>query len=437
MNAFARTTALLACVGLAVAASPVAAAVPGFGDLHDFCSQAQCADGEYPAAPLEADAAGDLFGTTALGGADGWGTIFELVPRKKAGYKYKVLHSFCGEANCTDGSDPQSGLVIDTAGNLYGTTKFGGAQNGGTVFELVRRDEGKLKILHSFCAQGAACADGSAPMYDGLTYQGAGSGTPYDGVSPLYGTTIYGGENNAGYSGTVYGIAPRKNGKTWKETIVWQFCSETNCADGSQPHNGLVMDSVGDLYGVAFAGGNSSNDGVIFELSPGRSGWTETVLHDFCGAANCADGANPESPLLADNGGFAGAASSGGAHGGGALFFLVPDGTNSQYADTYDFCSLAECTDGSGPMGRIAPDAEGDLFGTALTGGDPNYSRGVVYELTTQRTLDVLHIFCAGGDCADGEWPVGGVTLDASQDIFGTASEGGSYSEGVIFEQTP
>lgn len=422
----------LLIVAAALAASPAAAA--GFTDLHTFCSDANCTDGNYPTAPLVGDAAGNLYGTTALGGAGSWGTIFELIP-KKGGYKYKVLHSFCTAANCTDGSDPQSGLVIDKAGNLYGTTKFGGAQNGGTVFEFARRGKGHLKILHSFCVQGAACADGSEPMYDGLTYLGAQSGTPYDGKSPLYGTTIYGGENNAGYSGTVYALA--RAGKNWQETIVWQFCGQANCADGSQPHNGLAMDSAGNLYGVTFGGGNANNDGVIFELSQGQSGWTETVLYDFCSVANCADGANPESPLTASSTGFAGSTSSGGAHGGGTLFYLAPGGANSGYTDMYDFCSQAGCADGSGPMGRVALDANGNIYGTTLVGGDPNYSRGVVYEFTPQGALDVLHTFCVNGNCNDGQWPVGGVSLNSAGDIFGTTSEGGTHSDGVVFELTP
>ncbi|MGH6888639.1 MAG: choice-of-anchor tandem repeat GloVer-containing protein [Rhizomicrobium sp.] len=415
-------------------AAPAAATT--FTDLHSFCSEAGCADGDYPTAPLVADSSGDLFGTTALGGTGGWGTIFELVPRK-AGYKFKLLHSFCEQANCTDGQDPLSGLVIDTAGNLYGTTKFGGAQNGGTVFELVRDRNDKLKILHSFCAQGAACADGSLPMYDGLTYRGAQNRTPYDGKSPLYGTTLYGGENNDGYSGTVYQIAPRRSGKKWKESVVWQFCSQANCADGSEPHNGLVTNTTGNLYGVTFAGGNGNDDGVAFQLSRSGKGWNETVLYDFCSAANCADGTNPESPLLPTASGFVGAASGGGTQDAGTLFSLVPNGANSQVSVLYDFCTQANCADGYGPMGQLARDASGNLFGTTVDGGDPNYSRGVVFELPAQGMFSVLHTFCAGGNCSDGAWPVGGVTRDSSGYLFGTASEGGAGSDGTIFELAP
>lgn len=423
-----------AALGVLIGAAAAAAAT-SFSVLHDFCSDGRCADGNDPTAPLVFDSAGDLFGTSALGGAGGWGTIFELVP-KNGSYKYKILHSFCAEVNCTDGQDPVAGLVIDTAGNLYGTTKFGGAQNGGTVFELVRSGKKKFRILHSFCAEGAACADGSGPMYDGLTYQGAQSGAPYDGTSPLYGTTIYGGENNGGYAGVVYRIAPGRHRK-WTESIIWQFCSQTNCADGSQSHNGLVMDAAGNLYGVTFGGGNSSNDGVVFELSQAGKNWSETVLYDFCSAANCADGSNPESPLTPTASGFAGSASGGGTNAAGTLFVLVPQGANSSYSVLYDFCAQASCTDGYGPLGRIGVNGNGDLFGVTIAGGDANYSRGALFELPSQGAYGVLHTFCPNGNCGDGQFPVGGVTLDRLGNVFGTASEGGTQSGGTLFELTP
>lgn len=419
-------SAQVACTGSSVAAT--------FTDLHEFCSQTGCADGNYPAAPLVADAAGDLFGTTALGGDAGWGTIFEFVPNGKGGYKFRQLHSFCAQANCADGSDPVAGLIVDSAGNLYGTTKFGGAQNGGTAFELLRSGGKKhFRLLHSFCAQGAACADGSLPVYDGLTYQGAATGLPYDGTSPLYGTTLYGGQNNAGYSGTVYELRPG-SGRKWKEQVIYQFCAEANCADGMEPQNGLAMDGSGNLYGVTYGGGGGNGDGTVFELSRRKGAWSETVLYDFCSQANCADGANPESaPVLDASGTLVGAATSGGANGWGVLYSIVPDGGGSRYSVLYNFCSQANCVDGTNPMGRLALDSSGDIFGAALSGGSADF--GTLWELSGG-TFTLLHTFCSG-NCADGKWPVGGVSLDQSQDVFGTASEGGAYGDGVVFRLSP
>lgn len=162
------------------------------------------------------------------------------------------------------------------------------------------------------------------------------------------------------------------------------------------------------------------------------------MLYDFCSASNCTDGAIPESPLAFDAGGdLWGAASSGGTGAAGILFRLAPNGSNWQYTDSYNFCAKSGCADGNGPMGRLAFDIYGNLYGTTITGGDPNYSRGVIFSWTISAVLDVLHTFCAGGNCADGQWPVGGVTLDSSADVFGTASEGGSASEGTVFKQKP
>ncbi|HEY2446166.1 MAG TPA: choice-of-anchor tandem repeat GloVer-containing protein [Rhizomicrobium sp.] len=410
------------------------AAAQTFNDTYTFCSQANCSDGNYAASPLIADASGDFFGTTALGGDGGWGVIFELVPDGNGGYTYSRLHSFCGQANCTDGSDPVAGLILDTSGNLYGTTKFGGSQNGGTAFELVRSGgKTNFRVLHSFCAQGASCADGSNPVYDGLTYRGAANGAPYDGASALYGTTIYGGENNGGFSGVVFELKPVTGRRRWREHVLYDFCTQTNCADGSQPYNGLLADNRGHLFGVTFGGGGNS-DGTIFELSKKSGHWTETVLYSFCTTANCPDGRNPESPLTTDSSGnLFGTATAGGGQDGGVLFKLVPKGTNSKYSALYGFCSQTNCTDGQNPMGRVAVDGSGNIFGTTVAGGDPGVNRGVAFELGGG-SLQVLHTFCQGGDCNDGAFPVGGVILDPSGNVFGTTSEGGSHSDGVVFE---
>jgi uncharacterized repeat protein (TIGR03803 family) len=417
-------------IATGIAAVSASASAATFSDLYSFCGQSGCSDGDYVSSPLVMDSAGHLFGTTALGGDAGWGTIFELLP-SKGGYAFKRLHSFCAQTNCTDGSDPVSGLIIDSKGNLYGTTKFGGSQNGGTAFRFERRS-GLLTVLHSFCAQGGPCADGANPLYDGLTYAGAESGSPYDGKSPLFGTTIYGGENNGGFAGVAYELTP---GKTWKEKVIYQFCAAANCADGSQPYDGLVSDASGNLFGVTFGGGNDNAGGVVFELSPKKKGFGETVLYDFCGKTNCTDGANPKSPLAFDaSGDLVGSTTGGGAHADGALFKLVPNG--SQYSVLYNFCSQGGCADGNNPIGRLALDASGNLYGTTVAGGDPSVSRGVLYQLSGS-SLTVLHTFCPGGNCNDGAFPVGGVVIDPAGAVFGTTSEGGTANDGVAFEWKP
>ncbi|HEX3653148.1 MAG TPA: choice-of-anchor tandem repeat GloVer-containing protein [Rhizomicrobium sp.] len=429
-----RFAALLLSAGIAVF-MPAGISLAGSYDvLHTFCSGGTCADGQYSAAPLVTDASGNFYGTAALGGDAGWGTIFEFVKRN-GGYRFKRLHSFCSKPNCTDGSDPVAGLIADAAGNLYGTTKFGGAQNGGAAFELILSGGKKrFRVLHSFCAQGAPCADGSNPVYDGLAYRGKASGQPYDGASPLYGTTIYGGENNGGFSGVVYRLLPVAGKSKWKETVLYQFCAQANCADGSQPYNGLTVDTAGNLFGVTFGGG-SQGDGALFRLSQQKRNWTETVLHNFCTQANCADGSNPEAALAVDGSGdLIGTTTSGGANGGGVVFKVAAN--NSNYGVLYDFCAQPNCADGYNPIGALAIDESGNIFGSNLRGGDADNDGGVLYELSDS-TFSVLYTFCSTGNCIAGRRSVGGPVRDGAGDLFGTTTLGGGPDQGVVYELTP
>src|ERR1043166_9122999 len=154
--------------------------------LHSFCSLKKCKDGTV-ASGLMRDQTGNLFGTTAYGGPHhGQGTVFELVH----GRKYKFVHGFCPSHDCSGGSSPAGPLIIDTAGNLYGEAVYGGAHGAGVVFELSPGANGwTFRLLYDFCSEGGAgCTDGANPV-GGLTYTGAATGAPYDGVSPLYGTT--------------------------------------------------------------------------------------------------------------------------------------------------------------------------------------------------------------------------------------------------------
>jgi uncharacterized repeat protein (TIGR03803 family) len=198
------------------------------------------ATGGSPGGTLARDSQGNLYGTTVEGGANGFGTVYELT----AAGKFAVLYNFCVAVHCTDGSQPTAGVVLDSSGNLYGTTLNGGSNNQGTVFEITKK--GKETVLHSF---GFAGGDGYFPM----------AGLVRDSAGNLYGTTFVGGAHGAG---TIFKIDSSEN-----ETVLYSFCAELNCADGSSPSLGnLILDAAGNLYGTAQGGANQT--GVVYKLAP-------------------------------------------------------------------------------------------------------------------------------------------------------------------------
>jgi hypothetical protein len=254
--------------------------------LYSFCSQSSCADGLYPYGRLIMDGAGNLYGTTSAGGANGGatggagGAVFELTPNQsKTAWTETVLYSFCSQTDCTDGEHPFAGLIMDGAGNLYGTTVAGGFNFVGTAFQLAKTGTAwSEKVLHSFCTEvvGNDCADGVYP-YAGLIMDGAGN---------LYGTTFGGGTglyNGSGIgSGVGFELTPNQSKTAWTETVLYNFCSQSNCADGFSPQAGLIADGAGNLYGTTGLGGNNVSPcpgigcGTVFEIT--GSGFVAPVL---------------------------------------------------------------------------------------------------------------------------------------------------------------
>jgi uncharacterized repeat protein (TIGR03803 family) len=419
--------------------------------LHSFPTLRN-RDGIGPAGLLR-DSSGNLYGVSLDAGAHhGHGAIWELT----AGRSFKALYGFCADHDtCSDGERPGAPLIIDTAGNLYGTTSYGGANGrGGTVFELSPKDRGfwTLHTLYNFCSQ-ANCADGAGPS--GLTYAGAAAGVPYDGVSPLYSTTAGGG---TGQQGTVFRLVPGQ--PDWSETVLYNFCTQGGaaCSDGAFPAAGVLVSNSGSLFGTASQGGafpiqtGDQGAGVAFELTQNGGSWTETILHNFCALKKCADGGEPSAPLIEDSAGnlygttvqggrpckistIAGATC-------GVIFKLVPNGTLSQETVLYAFCARKACGDGAQPEAALLMDSSGNLFGTASEGGGQGGDAGTLgggtaFELTAGQ-FHVLHKFCSDGvSCTDGWQPVAALVTDAAGDLFGTTGDGGSVGDGELFELSP
>jgi uncharacterized repeat protein (TIGR03803 family) len=325
--------------------------------LHSFNRNGQ--DGYESTANLTFDAAGSLFGTTAYGGSYDAGTVFELSPSsdgwtenvlysfgshgndsfepyagvaidsagnlygtsrfsdfevrpESGGWKESVIHDFTRRHG--DGGGVYAGLILDAAGNLYGTTEGGGAYNAGTVYELHPTLSGGWKehILYSFCPGGSPCIDGGRPGLGVLAMDGSGG---------LYGTTLGGGANwcSFGSCGTVFKLTRGAHGQ-WKETVLYNF---RKGATGFGPGAGVVRDQSGNLYGTTIYGGSSQcGCGVVFKLAPQKSGmWKYTVLHAFIGS----DGAQPDANLTLDSkGNLYGTAATGGTYGYGVVFEVTP-----------------------------------------------------------------------------------------------------------------
>ncbi|MGB9072893.1 MAG: choice-of-anchor tandem repeat GloVer-containing protein [Terriglobales bacterium] len=336
-------------------------------------------------------------------------------------------------------------------------------------------------VLYTFCSQ-PNCADGAVPV----------AGLVLDAKGNLYGTTSVGGSDQYGTcclsGGTVFEVT-----SSGTEKVLYNFCSQPNCADGSVPSAGLIFDKSanafkgGNLYGTtAYAGVNGG--GTVFELSPTG---TEKVLYSFCSQPNCADGEGPYAGLVRDaQGNLYGTTYWGGGPNLGTVFELTPAGIETPlyaftddagdanpsgglvrdaqgnlygttqpfnfdgplvpgtvfeltsagaYKTLYAFCSKHNCGDGSAPFAGLVQDARGNLYGTTGAGGNQScYSGcGVVFKVTPSGKEKVLYAFCAQPNCADGAVPVAGLVLDTKGNLYGTSTGGGAFGYGTVFELSP
>ena len=373
------------------------------------------------------DTAGNLYSTTAGGtsfcGTYGYGQVFELTagPTARSGrWVEKSLHGF--NFNGADGVCPEAGLIFDAAGNLYGTTVGGGTYNAGTVFELTPAGGGVWteKVLHSFVGNSS---DGWWPS-DGLIFDAAGN---------LYGTTTTGGTSVyscTGGCGTVFELSPAADG-SWTERVLYNFGGPP---DGAVPHDGLIFDAAGNLYGTTYAGGAYScgqyanGCGTVFELSPiGDGNWAESVLWSF---GNGEDGAIPTAGLIFDTAGdLYGTTGAGGSGGGGTVFELSPSQGWEQVL--YNFRNTYPPMDGVGPEGGVIFDALGNLYGTTELGGSQD--SGTVFELSPSGggtwTEQLLYNFDGGS----GAIPWAGLIFRGGN-LYGTTTQGGNYGNGTVFE---
>lgn len=366
-------------------------------------------DGSQPAGNLIVDAAGNFYGATILGGANNTGTVFELSPDGKGGWTESLLYSF-GPQGSGDGLQPQASLVMDKRGNLYGTTISGGSNNYGTVFQLSPKVGGGWTetILYDFAPTG----DGRYPTTDLVL----------DGNGNLYGTTGSGGTK---FGGTVFQLTPGSTG--WTETILYNF------PNGSQPDTGLMWREVGvNLYGVTQNGGNGL--GNVFRLWHNPTGWVERSIHNFDNLhGNPQTGGN----LVEDQHLTIYGASNGGcANGTGGVWELAHNpGKPSTYQLLYSF-GAENSGDGNYPQSGVILGSNGTLYGTTGFGG-LSFLGGTVFALTRSQhnwQETILYKFTGGND---GGAPGGQLILDNQGNLYGVALRGGTYGGGVVFEVMP
>ncbi len=357
---------------------------------------------------LVLDDAGNLYGTTSEGGNASCecGVVFKLTP-SASGYAETVILTF----DRVNGLAPQAGLLA-VKHRLFGTAIGGdSASGGGVAFELAPSKTGyRETILHEF----SGGRDGFEPL--GTLTLGKG------GV--LFGTTAEGGLAGLG---TVFKLRPSGTGYT--ETVIYYFPLQSA---GAYPEGSLALDAAtGTLYGTTTQGG-ATNNGIAFSLTPQGAGYNVKMLHSFTGGS---DGAQPLGNLILRGSSLYGVAMSGGArHGLGVVYRLSPSGSGYLETTLHEF-SGRRLRDGQLPDAGLVMDKAGDLFGTTQAGGiGPSGGYGVVFELVpsgAQYTERILHAFAGG---ADGGGPNGGLIAGGDGTLYGTTFFGGARPDaGTVF----
>ncbi len=326
-------------------------------------------DGTYPQGGVAFGPDGLLYGTTENGGTDDNGVVFSLEPPAGVCRGFfcprteTVLYNF---GYSPDAAGPTGDLAFDQAGNIYGVASDG-PYTEGAVYELMRSGESWTeRVIYGF---GQKNGDGNDP-YGGVIFDAAGN---------LYGTTISGGSYN---EGTVFQLVPGNGG--WKENILYSFQGGSG---GAQPFGGLIFDQSGNIYGTTIGGGEQ-NAGTVFELTPSGGGWTFTTIYTFVATTACQDQNGRGGPLASLTmdaaGSLYGTTVCDGSYGLGSAFKLSRSGGTWTYTDLHDFCAAGRstCSDGYFPSGRLALDPAGNIYGTSFFGGHRYGAVGVAWEIT-------------------------------------------------------
>lgn len=381
--------------------------------LYNFTGRT---DGGYPVAGLTMDRLGNLYGTASYGGntggspcyGGGCGTVFKL-EHIGSSWMLNRLYAFSGP----DGYVPQARVVFGPAGNLYGTTTYGGQSGAGVVFRL-QPPAAACKtalcpwtetVLYSF----SGGTDGANPTYGDLVFDQAGN---------IYGTTPAGGDPTC-KCGVVYELSPSNGG--WTETVLHTF-HERN-GEGLYPYAGVVFDPTGNLYGTTVSSFSryGYGAGTIYELTPSQGGWIENLLYVFTEEK---DGNEPYGGLIFDSSGNLYGVTSCLTGGPCTVYELSPSNGGWTFSVLYTF-NGNDVYEGS--LAALTMDPAGNLYGTLALANQ------AVFRLTPSGGQWTLTGFNFPGE----GFQMGNVILDASGNVYTTAADGGNDSKGSVIEITP
>jgi uncharacterized repeat protein (TIGR03803 family) len=407
-----RGVALLVITTVILAVAQGSWAQSNYKTLHRFSRAGE--RGARPAAGLVFDQAGNLYGTTPSGGANNEGVVFKLTPNADGGWTEVVLHSFTGGK---DGSTPVAALIFDQTGNLYGTTGGGGAYSGGTVFKLMPKWDGSwnLRVLHNF------------NRYDG---QGPNGNLTLDSAGNLFGTTNQGGAYS---NGTVFELTPNPDG-SWKESVLHSFRVIYGGKDGGYPFGGVTFDLAGNLFGTTSQGGVYSS-GTVFELTPKSDGsWKESIIHTFINDGH--DGYVLLAAVIFDAAGNLYGTTSGGGGGTacgqfgcGLVFRLTPTGHGIWKESVLHYFTGGN--DGSRPSASLTFDSVGNLYST--TENDGAYGYGTIFKLKPNGKGGWGHAVLHSFRNHPGALPISGLISDGRGRLYGTTQGDGQTTFGSIF----
>jgi uncharacterized repeat protein (TIGR03803 family) len=427
----------LACLFALITAGSLSARCQSEAVIHNFA--VSHSDGAYPMGGVLLDASGNLFGTTFSGATTlcdlaetiGCGIVFELA-KSSNGYSETILYSFGTNSPSTDGAFPQAGLIMDALGNLYGTTTYGGSP---------------LPQCASDFANGCGTVFDLIKTANGYSENVLYTFTGPDGANPiaplvqdsagnLFGTTLSGGASS---HGTVFELINSSGSYAFKS--LYSF--GTSLSDGWYPLAGVIMDASGNLYGTTSVGGDltqcaGSGCGTVFELVNSPTGYTHSVLYGFKGNDGTV-GQGPAAGVIMDaSGDLYGTTQGGGSFDHGTVFELVNSSGNYSEKVLYNFKGLSN-GDGQIPAASLLLDASGNIYGTASRGGAGCAPQGcgTVFELINSSGTYIeklLHNFGAPGD---GENPTGALVVDSSGNLYGTTSVGGTVQVGTVFQLNP